>query len=291
MIINIAFQGGTHGHFLRYFLDKFSTLTPTITEDPVTKFGTYHTPIKYSNKFLIYHPNEENKDITMPHCVITVSEKDILLLQRTVYTRPQDMNLNLNKDYVVFNNTPKNFDDKKIEKLYGISINSSTKVPKFIVRDFVKLGFSDVKNHGYISENNRIVSQPFTNVYWLPVDSFWDEKKFFNEIHKLNDRFDLKLKLDVESQNVYRSFINNIPQLKTFNRCKDIITAIENNKLLPINNLDLVEEAYIYSWIETRYRNVFAPFTNTFFKNTKEILEYIEWYPHFYHGMNPTLPS
>ena len=33
MIVHIAFQGGTHGHFLRYFLDKFSTLTPPITDD------------------------------------------------------------------------------------------------------------------------------------------------------------------------------------------------------------------------------------------------------------------
>ena len=291
MILNIAFQGGTYGNFLRYFLDKFSTLTPKIIDNPVTKLGTYHGKIKYSNNFEIYHPNCETKDLTLPHCVITISHDDILLLQRTVYSRPGDMNLLLNDNHIIFKNVPKNFDDRSIEKLYGVKVDENTKVPRYILRDFVKLGFSDIKNHGYIVENERIINQPFQNVFWLPVASFWDSKKFFEQMSKLNEKFNLHLKLDAEAQDIHNSFIENIPQLKTLHRCTKIITAIENNKSLLIPNLDLVEEAYIYSWIETTHRNILAPFTNTFFKNTKEITEYIEWYPHFYHGMNPTLPK
>jgi len=291
MVLNIAFQGGTHGHFLRYFLDKFSTLTPNIISNPVTKLGTYHSEVKYSNKFEIYHPNQKTKDLTLPHCVITVSHEDVLLLQRTVYIRPQDMDLTLNDTHVNFKNVPKNFDDRSIEKLYGIKINENTKVPRFILRDFVKLGFSDIKKHGYIVENQRIMKQAFKNVFWLPVASFWDSKKFFYQMSKLNEKFNLHLQLGHEAQEVHNNFIENIPQLKTFHRCTEIITAIKNNESLPINDLDLVEEAYIYSWIETNYHNILSPFTNTFFKNTKEIIEYIKWYPHFYHGMNPTLPS
>jgi len=166
MVLNIAFQGGTHGHFLRYFLDKFSTLTPNIISNPVTKLGTYHSEVKYSNKFEIYHPNQKTKDLTLPHCVITVSHEDVLLLQRTVYIRPQDMDLTLNDTHVNFKNVPKNFDDRSIEKLYGIKINENTKVPRFILRDFVKLGFSDIKKHGYIVENQRIMKQAFKNVFY-----------------------------------------------------------------------------------------------------------------------------
>ena len=67
--------------------------------------------------------------------------------------------------------------------------------------------------------------------------------------------------------------------------------AIKEKRDIPILNLDIIEEAYIYSWIETSYKNVLAPFTNSFFKRTADINDYIKWYPHFYHGMNPTLPN
>ena len=104
-------------------------------------------------------------------------------------------------------------------------------------------------------------------------------------------QFYLQLELGAEARKVHKDFLNNISELKTIDRCKNIIKAIENKESIEIKGLDLVEEAYIYSWIETTYKNVLAPFTNSFFKTTSDILDYIKWYPHFYHGMNPTLPN
>lgn len=290
MTVHIAFQGGTHGHFLRYFLDKFSTLTPPITDDPTTNLGTYHKNIKYSGMFTRYHPALEQRDINSPHCVVTIDVDDLLHLQRTVYTRPGDSNLELDKNYIVFKNYP-GVDDKSIAKLYGININEDTKVPRYIVRDFIKLGFSDPNNHGYMAENKKIVDIDFKNAYWLPVRSLWNHEKFLDEMQKLNSKFNLQLDLGAEAKQVHTDFLNNIPQLKTIDRCDNIIQAVKNNTVMEIKGLDLVEEAYIYSWIETTFKNILAPFTNNFFKDTGEILDYIHWYPHFYHGMNPTLPD
>ena len=36
----IGFQGGTYGNFLRYFLDKFCSLTPAIDDLPFNEIGT-----------------------------------------------------------------------------------------------------------------------------------------------------------------------------------------------------------------------------------------------------------
>jgi hypothetical protein len=83
-----------------------------------------------------------------------VSKEDILQLQRTVYIRPGDINLNINNDYIKLIGFPKNFTEvDSIQKLYGLKIDENTEVPKFILRDFVKLGFSDLNNHGYIKKN------------------------------------------------------------------------------------------------------------------------------------------
>ena len=294
MTLHIAFQGGTHGHFLRYFLDRFSQNTPAIYDKPFIDNGTSHaSEIKYSNKFSIYHPTDHGvNDLNEDHCVITVSKEDILQLQRTVYIRPGNINLDIKNDYIKLIGFPKNFNDvDSIQKLYGLRINENTEVPKFILRDFVKLGFSDLNNHGYIKKNKQLNEYKFKNVYYFPVNSFWDNELFFDHLSKLDKKFNLNLSINDDAIKIHQEFIEKIPQLKTKNRCRDIISAIKEEKLLSIENIDLIEEAYIYSWIETTYKNILAPFTNAFFKNTKDIMEYIKWYPKFYHGMNPTLPK
>lgn len=294
MTLHIAFQGGTHGHFLRYVLDRFCRHTPIINDSPFTDIGTSHASgIKYSNKFSIYHPTEVGvKELNEDHCVITVSKEDILQLQRTVYTRPGDINLNINSEYIKLIGFHKNFTDvDSIQKLYGLKIDENTEMPKFILRDFVKLGFSDLNNHGYIKKNTELKKYKFKNVYYFPVNSFWDNELFLNHLSKLDKKFNLDLSINDDVIEIHKKFIEKIPQLKTQNRCRDIITAIIEEKSILIENIDVVEEAYIYSWIETTYKNILAPLTNTFFKNTKDIIEYIKWYPTFYHGMNPTLPK
>lgn len=294
MTLHIAFQGGTHGHYLRYFLDRFSKDTPAINEYPFTGTGTSHSnKIIYSNKFSRYHPTEEGvKNLHDNHCVITVSKKDLLLLQRTVYIRPADINLDISKDYLKMSGFPKTFKDpESIKNLYGLEVNETTEIPKFILRDFLKLGFSDLDNHGYIIKNKELLSYKFENVYYFPVNSFWYEKLFFYHIKNLNNQFNLNLDLGKDASKLHRKFIEQIPQLQTIDRCEKIISALENNEVMEIPNIDVIEEAYIYSWIETKNKNILAPFTNFFFKNTRDIIEYIKWYPHFYHGMNPTLPK
>ena len=54
--VNIAFQGGTHGNYLRFCIDKFSTHTPDIIETPFTENATSHKQLNYSGRINRYHP-------------------------------------------------------------------------------------------------------------------------------------------------------------------------------------------------------------------------------------------
>lgn len=288
MTVHIAFQPGTHGNFLRYFLDRFSKVTPTITDIPFTSLGTSHNnQIEYSGKYQRSHPHLSGwPDKHHPHIIITIEPQDVLWLQRMNYIRPGDRNVDIQTSTIKIDET---FEDKKgIEKLYGIDIVD--KIPRFILRDFCKLGFSDMENHGLIAIDRIYRARSLPNVYYFPVSAFWDKVSFFRHVESVNREFDLKIIVDQDSHDIYDQFQSKIQNFNTRDRCKKIINAIENNYNIPINGIDLIEEAYINSWIETTYRNILAPFTNDYFKNTKEILDYIRWYPHFYHGMNPTLP-
>jgi len=289
MTVRIAFQGGTHGHFLKYVLDRCSGLTPPIEELPFTDTGTSHNKhIKYSGLFEITHPHNWGwDDANDPHIVITLTSKDILYLQRIVYIRPGDRVVDLNNDIIKLGKDIA--DNESIKNLYGIKTENG--VPHFILRDFCKLGFSDIKNHGFMSIDKIFRQQKLNNVHYFPVSAFWNQAKFFEEIKIIDKKFKLDITLDDGIVTVHQKFIDLQEQLKTQHRADGIISAIKEKRDIPIIDLDLIEEAYIYSWIETTHRNILAPFTNKFFKNTKEILDYIRWYPHFYHGMNPTLPK
>ena len=50
-LVNIQYPGGSHGSFLRYFIDRFSKHTPNIDQSPFMANGTSHNKeIKYSDR-------------------------------------------------------------------------------------------------------------------------------------------------------------------------------------------------------------------------------------------------
>lgn len=292
----IAFQGGTHGHFLRYFLDKYCSTTPDLPELPFDSVGASHKILKYSTKFDRYHPTVEGfKDISAPHCVITVSKEDLLFLQRIVYIRPGNINTNLKKSYITF---PKQYfksfgfkDTDTLNNLYKIKINEQTLIPNFILRDFLKLGFNDPNNHGYIINNKKLLKNNLKNVHYLPVDCFWNKQKFFQQINILNKKFDLSLSFPHQEEDyIYNEFIKNIEQFPTKDRCKNILQALKDKKSLDISDIDVVEQAYLYAKLEETNNFITMPLSESFFKNTDEIMEYIKYYPEHYKAMNPNLP-
>ena len=158
-IVNIAYQGGTHGNFLRYFIDRFSALTPEITELPFLSNGNSHNPnIKYSDLIDRYHPGHHNNQFintNEPHIFITITEDDTHYLYRFIYTRDgdsmaQDMKVKLNNEYVEFTPDLSKMYLEKIKKLYNLKSSLSGKIvlPRYIVRDFFKLHYLDINKDG-----------------------------------------------------------------------------------------------------------------------------------------------
>jgi hypothetical protein len=297
-ILYIAYQAGCHGNFLKFFLDKFSKLTPELNDLPFDSYGTSHKKINYSKKFINYHPFEHCESFfneNTPHCLITIDKKDLLFLQRMVYQRPANLNIKTNEDYIKFPEYYfKYFTEwKNIENLYKNDFNNQCELPKFVLRDFLKMGFLDKDNNGYIKKNSKYFKNNLKNVYYMPLSSFWEEEEFLIQIKNLDKKFHLELdfnKID-EMLEIYKLFIKNLKIHDTKNRCDQIIDAIENKQDLNVKNLDVIEQAYIYAWIELKYTGIITPFTNSFFESTKDINSYIIWFPNFYKMVNPHIKN
>ena len=295
-MINIAFQGGTHGNFLRYFLDRFSSLTPEILEEPFTETGATHKEIKYSGRFKRYHPNIDSpyfQNVDQQHILITVDINDLLFLQRIIHKRTGDYNVDLTKNMIKLPaEYIKNYNiNPRFYELYNKEINETMEIPRYIVRDFLKLSFLNPEKDGFIDKQKKVLKELTKKTLFFPVSAFWNKDIFFKEISTLDKKLNLQLVLGKDSEDIFTTFQNKIEQLPTQFRCQEIIECLKNKKKYDLSQIDTVEQAYLSSYIEQNYQFITVPNTNYFFQNTKEILDWIEWYPQHYKAMNPNLPT
>ena len=293
-LVNIAFQGGTHGNFLRFFIDKFSSLTPDIVGMPFTENNTAHKKLNYSGRIYRYHPNFcepffENTD--EPHILITIDKDDLCYLERIVTIRGGDHKVHMLEDKIkLHNNFLKDYNTwpSKFKKYYNIDLVKN-KVPKFLIRDFYKMSFLDPAKSGFIELDTKLRNNLPNKTFCFPVSSFWDKTKFFNTLHQANQ--ELQLNIEVSDNTVYDTFFAGLNFINTKNRSLDVIQAIQNHQDIDISNLDVVEQSFVSAWLEQNNDHVIVPMCNQFFSSTGEILDWLKYYPQHYKAMNPNLPT
>ena len=106
-IVNVAFQGGMHGHYLRFCIDKFSTLTPDIVGTPFNDNNTSHKPLDYSGMVELYHPGKQEpffKNTDEPHILVTIEKEDVLFIERWVTLRAGDFKIDVSQNKISLNN-------------------------------------------------------------------------------------------------------------------------------------------------------------------------------------------
>ena len=291
-LVNIAYQSGTHGNYLRFCIDKFSKLTPEVIGTPFTKNNTSHNTLKYSGSVNQYHPGglyPHFQNTNEPHILITVDKEDLVFIERWVTIRAADQRVDTSKDSIKLTDS---FLEKfrwkdKFKSCFGIDVPEQP-IPRFLMRDFYKLSFLDKNQSGFIVTDRLLKTHKPLNTFEFPVSSFWDKNKFLNTLVQLNN--ESSLDLDLSDMSVHDRFLKNVTFMDTKDRVFDVIDAIKNNEQVDIQELDTVEQAYISAWIEKNYDFIQVPLINNFFKTTKEISEWLQHYPSHYKAMNPNLP-
>ena len=79
-LLNIVYENGTFGNFLKYFLERFSKNTPVMEQYPFTDIGTSHSSRDEDFSGLIqkYHPsfiNDNKGETNLPVCIIIPTQK------------------------------------------------------------------------------------------------------------------------------------------------------------------------------------------------------------------------
>jgi hypothetical protein len=305
-LLNIVFQGGTFGNFLKFFLDKFSKLSPDIEATPFTDTGTSHTLRRkhFSGLIQRYHLqfiNDNVGETDLPVCMILPNTApDFLYLKTAQWFRAGD-HKNLpdhlwNKKILENKNSRSNDAVDNICSLYNISLDNEY-IPKFIVRDWYKLEFLEDITTTYNSQwFKTFKDHPFfckQKTHHFPLESFFKFDIFISNIKKLDSVFDIQLDFNriSEMQDIFMQGYNLDIYRQQTNLVTSIIDNLLSNENMLIPELDVSFEGFLYARIEKTYPFVIAPLTNHFFKDTDEIRSYVKNYPEHYKAMNPLMPT
>ena len=301
-LLNIVFQTGTFGNFLRYFLERFSTKTPNITENPFTEIGTSHVlkPNEFSGLIQRYHTsfiNDNEGNTNLPICLITTStEKHHLYLKKAHWFRVGDHKISPDDLWSkAVGDMPERLKEyaREIIKLYDIKDTAHfTLIPKFIVRDWYKLEFlQDLKDTYDYQWAKAFENHEFFNdqkVFRLDLETFFGWDTFVENITELNDMFDLDLDFDRQAE--MKELFNKGLSLDIIRQeCNLVGDVLDNRSDLRLDQLDVSTEAFIYAEMEKANPEIQMPLTNRFFRDTEEIRQFIEHYPNWYRRSNPNL--
>jgi len=302
-LLNIVFQGGTFGNFLRYFLEQFSAKTPSIPRLPFTDTGTSHVheDKDFSGQIQRYHQsfiNDNEGNTNLPICLIMPStRKHYLYLKKAQWFRAADRRISPDD---LWNKAVGEMPEllavkaKEIIKLYDIKDTAHfTWLPKFIVRDWYKLEFlQDLEDTHDYQWFDALKKHPFwegQKVFHLDLETFFDWDTLVENMTELNDMFDLALDFDRQAE--MKEIFDRGLSIDTIRQeCNLAEKVIDNSNLdQPLRNLDVSTEAFIYAGLEKADPNIQMPLTNRFFRDSEEIKQFIEHYPNWYRRPNPNI--
>jgi hypothetical protein len=311
-LLSIVFVGGCFGNFLKYFIERFSTKTPAMEEDPFTDLGTSHaiTKRKFSGLVQRYHlsfMNDNQKEKDLPICLIlpsldpesAIAKKHLLYMTQSRIFRAGDRKAKPDhlwqkaigemtdpglKSYV-----------ESIIKLYNIKDPAHfTWLPKFIVRDWYKLSFlEEFKEQYHYRFFKKLETHDFfkkQKTHRFALEAFFDWQNFIREIKELDNVFGLSLNFTREAE-MKEIFEKGLELDELRQECNLAEKVIERDIDIDFVNLDVSTEAFIYAEMEKKNDFIQMPTTNRFFRDTAELYQFIEHYPTHYKAMNPNMPK
>ena len=303
-LLNIIFLGSTFGNFLKFFLDKYSKLSGNISGDPFTITGTSHNykQANFSGLIQRYHAsfvNDNKGENDLPVCLIMPStDKHYLYLKKAQWFRGGDRRVSPDDLWKksVGGTSPVLADSvKEITDLYDIKETTHYPlIPKFIVRDWYKMGFLMYREETYNYQLfNKLKSHEFfksQKVFHLDLEAFFNWHTFLENITAMDDFFGLSL--DFDRKDEMKQFFDRGIQLDEIRQeCNLVESVVNDNTDCHLNCLDVSSEGFIYAEMEKRHDFIQMPLTNGFFKDTAEMRQFIEFYPKHYKVMNPNMPK
>ena len=290
--IQIVYHGGTWGNLFCWLLDRFSPECKFKDKDnPWDEHDRVHFDWDFqSNKFSSAHQQQVREWFrrkllaNSKKIVLNFPEEDLVFAVRCVTLRT--FNLNNLKNQSVNHGDP--FDGLDEERLKMFNSTNPWEKREMIIKEMYKINFHDAENHEYWKTMREFCNNK--NHYQVPLECLWQKDMLISELEKISKHFNLNLTIEEKVIDIAVDKIKNNSLVKTRMRVHVVLNAILDKNNIDCSDLDIIEQAWIETMLEKQYDNIIFPYGNNWFKNTKQIIDFLETYPTYLKHMNPRLP-
>ena len=284
--IQVIYHPGTFGNLLRWLLDRFS---------PDCRFKNIDNPwdqnhrvhdesFEYNQRFIRGHQTKTDKRFDSPDpladkIVINFYLDDLLFAERCNFYRTSKHGTEESR-YKNFTNA-----DIKLLNLFKIDKNKSYKT---VTKELYKIQLHDDKNQSWWHNIIKFLSD--STHYQFPVYALWNKDMFVQQLKVISDKFALDLTINETIVDNVTKKVGETYAVKTKDRAKNVLEAIQNKKPMDCNELDILEQAWIEVILEKQHDSIIFPYGCNWFENTDQINEFLDTYPSYLKHMNPRLP-
>lgn len=155
--------------------------------------------------------------------------------------------------------------------LYLIDFSSGN-CPRWILREFFKIGFANPEQSGFIQRQASKMYYSSTNrVYNFPFASFYNTQMFQEEMQKVAAWCNLSFTPDTAFNKLHKEFLKRQPYANSKNECDVLIHRIINGENFVLPDLYLFKESYICAMLEKHYKKEWPTGPNSWFTTAQQI--------------------
>jgi hypothetical protein len=282
--IQIVYHPGMFGRLLRWLLDRFSPDCQfKHIDNPWDKDNKVHGFFEYNTeKLTCIDLNQKIRllDISADKIVINFDLNDLLFAERCTFYRSIGHENEDDRYKSLISNS-----DTKLLNLFKIDKNKNSKT---VTKELYKIQLHDAKNGIWWDSIIKFMSD--STHYQFPVYALWNKDMFIQQLKNISDRFALDLEINETIIDNVTKKIGETYTIKTKDRAKDVLEAVQNKKQMDCSELDIVEQAWIEVILEKQNDSIIFPYGTNWFKDTNQINEFLNTYPSYLKHMNPRLP-
>ena len=160
-----------------------------------------------------------------------------------------------------------------LKQLFDVDVNEKNQqVPKNVLRMFFWFALFEQEKNIATTTNQQI--KKLDGVKLLDIEDVLNYQK-------LKSFFVGEFSANIEFKKLHHEFLQRNRSLADYTTANTVINAVKANKHIEIERLSVIGEAAVFYELEKHYFDV--PFFNliNFFKNTRDIVDYIKHYPDF----------
>ena len=148
---------------------------------------------------------------------------------------------------------------------------SNTTVPRVVLRNLFWLNLAAEKEHIWTVTNKLIEKSAHEKISMETI----------LEYNNLKERFDTMFGCSLDFKEIHDQFLKRNNSLKEFNTAMGIVNSVKNGKRMEIPELTVIGECIVMWYLEKHFFDINFFNLPFYFKNTDDILEYVNHYPHY----------